>query len=68
VAVHAFESTGGSEPSGRQLFRNHALVKFILTDLIDVSLSGFNRQNVLSGRSWSAPPRVTGLCWRVSTA
>jgi hypothetical protein len=25
------------------------LVKFILTDLVDVSLSGFNKQNVLSG-------------------
>jgi hypothetical protein len=49
VDVHAFESTEEINAKGQYVSRNHAVVSFLVGGIQELTLTGFNHQNVLSG-------------------
>ena len=49
MKVHTFETTSDVDESGQYVSVKHVSVNFILQNLADIDLRGFNLQNVISG-------------------
>ena len=47
AAVHVFEMTSDVDDKGRYVLNNHVVVRFRFSRIVNLSLEGFNRQNVL---------------------
>ena len=70
LRVHYFSTTSRTNKSGYYITEKHAIISFILEDITQLELAGFNQQNVLS--SISVTPIETkyeivlGDCYGVS--
>lgn len=51
IAVHTFQITNETDEKGHYVCRKHVVVTFVLERIRDLSLEGFNSQNVLNGIS-----------------
>ena len=49
IRVHAFEVTDQINTQGSFICTKHVIVKFVLDGVTNLSLNGFNHQNVISG-------------------
>ena len=49
VAVHVFEITDEVNAKSQYVCRKHVIVSFRMDGILEVELTGFNRQNVLAG-------------------
>ena len=49
VAIHTFAMTSQVDSRAHYITEKHAIVRFILEEVIDTELLGFNHQNVISG-------------------
>ena len=49
VHVHAFQMTSAIGATGHYVCEKHTVIAFLLDDIQNVALEGFNHQNVLSG-------------------
>lgn len=45
--IHVFEQTSDVDESGRYVLKNHVLVLFRFSKIVDLQLKDFNQQNVL---------------------
>jgi len=52
IAIHAFEETDKVDSRGFGVCTKHAIVTFVLEGIVDATVEGFNRQNVLNGLSF----------------
>jgi uncharacterized protein (DUF433 family) len=51
VAVHSFQMTNETDDTGHYICKKHVVVTFVLERIRDLSIDGFNSQNVLNGIS-----------------
>jgi uncharacterized protein (DUF433 family) len=51
TAIHTFQRTNETDERGHYVCRKHVVVTFVLERIRDLSLEGFNSQNVLNGIS-----------------
>lgn len=51
IAVHTFQMTNEIDEKGHYICRKHVVVTFVLERIRDLSIEGFNSQNVLNGIS-----------------
>jgi hypothetical protein len=51
LVVHAFATTGKTSSTGHYVTEKHVLVHFLLGEVTDTAVLGFNHQNVLSDLS-----------------
>jgi uncharacterized protein (DUF433 family) len=56
IAVHTFQVTNETDEKGHSVCRKHVVVTFVLERIRDLSLEGFNSQNVLNGISLARGP------------
>ena len=62
LVIHAWNGTNEADHRGARVLDKHAVVTFALEDIIDLQLSGFSHQNVISGlRLRRAPERPDRL-------
>ena len=47
IKVHAFATSKRLDPRGHFATQNHAIVSFLLDDIRELQLNGFNHQNVI---------------------
>lgn len=49
LRIHGWVMTDGVDPDGYIVLDKHAVVTFTFTDIMDLQLDGFSRQNVIGG-------------------
>jgi hypothetical protein len=47
--IHVFEMTSEVDENKRLVLKNHSIVRFRFSEIIDLEINEFNHQNVLSG-------------------
>jgi hypothetical protein len=49
IKIHTFEMTNKVDPRGFYVLQKHVIVSFWFEEVLSLSLTGFNNQNVISG-------------------
>jgi hypothetical protein len=70
IRIHTWRMTDAVDENGFYVLENHAVVTFILDEVIDLELSEFNPQNVIYGLTLRQTPDGLELalehCWGLS--